>query len=50
MAVIIKSLHPEIKALSLDEKLEILKKDPHFSILVEQIYSDYLSHRMTVIM
>jgi hypothetical protein len=45
-----KALHPKFSVLSLEEKLEILKEDPNFRLLVEQMYQNYKENRSTVIL
>ncbi|MCG6148661.1 MULTISPECIES: hypothetical protein [Leptospira] len=45
-----KALHPKFSVLSLEEKLEILKDDPNFRMIVEQIYQNYKENRSTVIL
>ncbi|TGK48051.1 hypothetical protein EHQ10_09885 [Leptospira bouyouniensis] len=45
-----KALHPQFSILSLEQKLEILKEDPNFRMLVEQIYQNYKENRSTVIL
>lgn len=45
-----KALHPKFSVLSLEEKLEILKEDPNFRMIVEQIYQNYKENRSTVIL
>ncbi|WP_167884143.1 hypothetical protein [Leptospira idonii] len=35
----IRSLHPKIRPLTLDEKIDELKNHPGFDLLIERIYS-----------
>ncbi|EMJ86463.1 MULTISPECIES: hypothetical protein [Leptospira] len=45
-----KALYPKFSVLSLEEKLEVLKEDPTFRLLVDQIYQNYKENRSTVIL
>ncbi|WP_165782234.1 hypothetical protein [Leptospira brenneri] len=47
---ITKALCLKFSVLSLEEKLEILKEDPAFRLLVDQMYQNYKENRSTVIL
>ncbi|EOQ95579.1 hypothetical protein LEP1GSC195_1840 [Leptospira wolbachii serovar Codice str. CDC] len=45
-----KALCVKFSIVSLEEKLEILKEDPGFRLLVDQMYQNYKENRSTVIL